>query len=261
MLLYINFNFIKKGENKGMKKSIKLLLVALLFCFALAPAISAEAATQKPVKPSGLGLYSQDKGKVSLSWKYDSNLSYYSTAYPGYYGYEIVITTLKNKKIATLDSSDNYGSFYTQGSSKIMAVVSNSKFKSQGYKFKVRSYVYDDNAQKVYSDYSSEKVIVPRASIKSGKLVKNRVKITWGKVSGAKSYNIYMSSNSGKSYKKIGSTKKTNYTIKKSLKKYKTYYVYVSANSVKYKGKKNSSTKPTDKTANAYSFYITTRYR
>lgn len=141
-----------------------------------------------------------------------------------------------------------------------MLIVSNSKFKSQGFKFKVRSYVYDENQQKVYSSYSSEKVIVPRATVKNKKLVKGKVKLTWSKVSGAKNYSVYLSSNNGKSFKKIGTTSKTNYTISKKLGYYKDYTVYVQVNGVKYKSKKYNSTKPSLKTSNGTSFYISRVY-
>lgn len=246
-----------------MKKHVKMILTALLFVFVLAPAAKANAAVVTPATPGGLNLYSQDGSKVGLYWNFDSNLSYYSDAYPGYYGYEVTVKTLKNASIAVLDSDKD--SFYANSpkSGQCAVIFTNSKLKTQGFKFSVRSYVYDENQQKVYSAPSSEKVIIPRPTIKSRKMVKNKVKLTYNKVTGAKNYTIYLSSNNGKSFKKIGTTSKTSFTIAntKNLKRYKDYYVYVQANGVKYKGKKYNSTKPLDKGSNSTGFYIKTVYK
>lgn len=244
-----------------MKKQIKMIFAALLFVFVLAPAVKANAAVITPATPGGLGLYSQEGSKVGLYWNFDSNLSYYSDVYPGYYGYEVTVKTLKNASIAVLDSDKD--KFYADSpkSGQCAVIFSNSKLKTQGFKFTVRSYVYDENQQKVYSAPSSEKVIIPRPTIKSKKMVGSKVKITYGKVTGAKSYTIYLSSNNGKSFKKVGSTTKTTYTISKKLQRYKNYYVYVQANGVKYKNKKNNSTKPLDKGSNSSGFVIRVVYR
>ncbi|MDD6070891.1 MAG: hypothetical protein PUC12_08790 [Clostridiales bacterium] len=245
---------------KLMKTKITMLFITLLMCVMLVPAVKAEAAAAKPETPSGLGLYSQKEELFGLSWDYDANLNYYSDVYPGYFGWEVQVTTLKNKQITTIDSDYYPNDFKTNGS-KIVALISNTKMKTQGFKFKVRSYVYDENAQKVYSDFSKEKIIIPRPTITSKALKGGKVKVTWKKVSGAKNYTIYLSSNEGQSYKKIGTSKKTSYTIQKKLSKYKNYYVYIQANSVKYKGKKYNSTKPADKTSNSSGFYIYETYR
>jgi fibronectin type 3 domain-containing protein len=56
----------------------------------------------------------------------------------------------------------------------------------------------------------------------------------WDTVKGATSYTIYLSTKQKSGYKKVGTTKKTSFTLKKygksALKKNKTYYVYVVAN-------------------------------
>lgn len=245
---------------KTMKTKITMLFAALFMCVMLVPAVKAEAAVVTPATPSGLGLYSQEKELFGLSWTFDTNLAIYSDVYPGYYGYEVVVSTLKNKQITTMDS-EYYPNDFGLKDNKVVALVSNTKMKTQGFKFKVRSYVYDENAQKVYSAFSKEKVIIPRATITNKSLKSGKVKVTWKKVSGAKSYTVYLSSNNGQSFKKVGTTKKNSYTINKSLARYKDYYVYIQSNNVKYKGKKYSSTKPTEKASNCSGFYITTVYR
>lgn len=244
-----------------MNKQIKTLLVTLLLCFVLAPAAKANAAVVTPATPNGLGLYSQKESTIAVDWTFDANLNYYSDVYPGYYGYEIVISNLKGSVMGTYDSSIYSDYFKWETDSKVAFIATNSKFKTQPFKFKVRSYVYDEAQNKVYSAFSSEKVIVPRATITSKKLSNGKVKISWSKVTGAKDYSIYLSSNDGKSFKKIGTTSKKSYTIKKSIKRYKDYYVYVQANKVKCGKKKMNSTKPVDKGSNASGFYISTVYR
>ena len=246
-----------------MKKHVKMILAALLFVFVLAPTAKANAAVVTPATPGGLGIYSQDGSKVGLVWNLDNNLPNYSSAYIDF-GFEVTITTLKNKSIAVIDKNTVYNAYdsnFGTKDNKVLLIVNNSKLKTQGFKFKVRSYVYDENQQKVYSAYSTEKVIIPRPTIKSKKMVGNKVKLTYNKVTGAKNYSIYLSSNNGKSFKKIGTTSKTTYTITKKLKRYTNYYVYVQANGVKYKGKKNNSTKPMDKGSNSSGFYIRVIYR
>lgn len=244
---------------KTMKTKITMLFIALFMCVMLVPAVKAEAAVVKPATPSGMKLDSQNKDEFDFTWNFDANLGLYNTdAYRGC-GYELVVTTLKNKQITTLDSENSYD-IITDGTT-VLAKVYSAKMKTQGFKVKIRSYVYDENAQRVYSDYTKEKVIIPRPTITNKSLKSGKVKLSWKKVSGAKSYTVYLSSNNGQSFKKVGTTKKTSYTIQKKLAHYKNYYVYIQANSVKYKGKKYSSTKPTDKASNCSGFYITTVYR
>lgn len=268
-----------------MKTTTKTKLTLLIALFALisvlTPNVKAQAATQKPEKPSGLGIYTSgldinlntntltpNKNKFHLSWNWDANLPYYNndpySYYYGYFGYEVNVTTLKNKKITSQDFPLTSNDLYTFNS-KIVAAITNSKMTKQGFKFKVRSYVIGENNEKVYSDWSAEKLIIPRATIskvslgkKSGN--KDNVNIKFNKVSGAKSYTVYLSSNGGKSFKKVGTTTKTTYTISNKFTRGKEYYVYVAANKVKYKKKNYNSTSPIDKGASSHGFTITTKY-
>ena len=167
----------------------------------------------------------------------------------------------KGKNIKTYNMVDDCS--YTYDSSKWYAKFSNSSLQNKGFKVRVRAYVYDASGNRIFSDYSSAKVIVPRPKITSKKVIsgsKPSLKIGWKKMSGAKSYTIYLSSNNGKSFKKKGTTKSRSFKIK-NLSRYKDYYVYVVANGVKCGKKKYSSTKPSYKLSNAYGFYIYTQYR
>lgn len=269
---------------KTMKTKLTLLIAVFALISVFMPNVKAEAATQKPAKPTGLGIYTSgydinlytntltpNKNRFHLSWNWDANLPYYSdpnSDYYGYFGYEVNVTTLKNKNIVKLaDFPITSSELYTlSAKNKIFAAVTNSKMTKQGFKFKVRSYVIDENYQKYYSDWSAEKVIIPRATVTKTSLGKrsgnkDNVNVKFSKVSGAKSYTVYLSSDNGKSFKKVGTTTKTSYTISKSFTRGKEYYVYVAANKVKYKKKNYNSTGTIDKGASNRGFKITTVYR
>ncbi len=251
---------MEKGEDK-VKKLLKSIFMMSVMVMAFAvTGITASAAPAKPATPKGVILYDYEGSTVQVNWKIDPNLSGVSFQEGNWYGtcgwgYEAVFMTAKGKTIKTTAAR-------TFDSQTATAVVTSSKLKNAAYKVKIRSYLsYKDangNVQYVYSSPAT-KTFVPRAVIKRGKAIGGgKAKIYWNKVSGAKSYTMYISSNNGKSFKKVGTTKKTSMNTK-TLKKYKNYYVYVQANGVKVSGKRYNSTKMTKKKiANAYKFYIYT---
>ena len=260
-----------------MKTTTKTKLTLLIALFALisvlTPNVKAQAAVTPPAAPTGLDLQVSDLNKKSstkntfrLIWDFDSALVYNTYDTVNYYGHEVVIQTLKGKTIQTIDtlSYSKYGQIDVNNSGSLDAGdkeaidVKNKKFASQGFKFKVRSYVFDEAGQKVPGSWSKEKVIIPRATITKKAMSGSNVKINWSKVSGAKSYTVYISTN-GKKYKKAASSNGTSAIIKK-LKRYQTYYIYVQANSVTYKKKKYNSTKAKDLSQGVDSFYIYTTY-
>ncbi len=255
---------------KTMRNTMKCLIAVftMVMVFTLT-GITAQA-TAAPSKPEGLNLYaadvrkdSPDKNTFLLQWNFDSYaFNNYSYNYIDF-GYEVEIKTLKNKKIKNIDANtiNLLLGTYNDGSS-FGVRVTNSKLAKQGFKFRVRAYSIDPTTgQKVYSAYSKEKVIIPRATITSKKAVSGGAKITWAKVEGAKSYTIYLSKQGAK-FKKVKTTTSRSYTMK-NLSKYTDYYVYVQVNDVKYKKKKYDSTKFTtsDKTMGVDAFYIYTTYR
>ena len=261
---------------KTTKKTKLTLLIALFALISvLTPNVKAQAAVTEPAAPTGLDLQVSDLNKKSstkntfrLIWDYDATLEYNTYDTNIKYGYEIVIQTLKGKNIQTIDTTgyseygwidtNNTGSSYPDAGDKEAIDVKNKKLASQGFKFKVRSYVFDEAGQRVYSQWSKEKVIIPRATITKKAMSGSNVKITWSKVSGAKSYTVYISTN-GKKYKKAASSNGTSAVVKK-LKRYQTYYIYVQANGVTYKKKKYNSTKAKDLSRGVDSFYIYTTY-
>lgn len=189
--------------------------------------------------------------KLSASNEYTSQykISWSQTNAQNADGFEIMITNKSGKKI-TSATEEKYLDY----------IFTNKKLRTQGWKVKVRAYLKMDNGTKVYGAWSAEKVIVPNAYIKSTKLASKTstdVKLTWTKVTGAKSYTVYRSTKATSGYKKVATVKGTSYTMKK-LTKNKTYYVYVKANKVKIGKKSYNST--TVKTPGYRSFYIYTKY-
>ena len=256
-----------------MKKELKGLLIALLFTILLIPSVKASAAVA-PAAPTGVELACQAKNRFMFSFVYDSNIAISTDT--GNFGYELLVTTLKNKKITSVDLnvSDNYSYntaydakyltpnvlIATADLSRMYMSLSNSKMQKQAFKIKVRAYTYDATGVKVYGEYSSEKVIVPRATITSLKATsKSTGKIKWKKIAGAKSYTVYVSSNGGTKFKKQGTTKATSYTVK-NMKLGKEYPVYVVANGIKVKKKKYNSTKAQAKDSNGATIRIYMTY-
>ncbi|MCM1162091.1 MAG: hypothetical protein NC412_12825 [Roseburia sp.] len=189
--------------------------------------------------------------KLSASNEYTSQykISWSQTNAQNADGFEIMITNKSGKKI-TSATEERYLDY----------IFTNKKLRTQGWKVKVRAYLKMDNGTKVYGAWSAEKVIVPNAYIKSTKLVSKTgtdVKLTWTKVTGAKSYTVYRSNKATGKYKKVATVKGTSYVMKK-LAKNKNYYVYVKANKVKVGKKSYNST--TVKNPGYRSFRIYTRY-
>lgn len=245
-----------------MKKSFKALLYIFVLSVLLIPSIKANAYVD-PSTPSGISFYGQDGAKFGFKWNYDQNLEL-STDIDGLFGYEIVFTKVNNKKIATVDTANLvYNTDWNVDTSyKVNMLLTNSKLKKQPFKIKVRAYVYDEAGNKHYGSFSKAKTIVPRATITSKGLTSkssNNVKIKWSKVSGAKSYSVYVSTSKTSGYKKKATVTGTSYIIKNN-KSYTNYYVYVVANKVKCGKKKLNSTKPTLKYSNMSAYYIYTKY-
>lgn len=256
-----------------MKRYIKVLLTILLFAVMLVPSVKASAAVA-PAAPADVKLACQAKSRFMFSFIYDSNIALSTDN--NNFGYEMVVTTLKNKKIKTVDlniaQNYSYNTAYdakyltpniliaTSDLSRMYMSLSSAKMQKQAFKIKVRAYTFDAAGAKVYGEYSSEKVIVPRATIKSLKATsKSTGKIKWQKVAGAKSYTVYVSSNGGTKFKKQGTTKATSYTVK-NMKLGKEYPVYVVANGVKVKKKKYNSTKAEVKDSNGATIRIYLTY-
>lgn len=147
-------------------------------------------------------------------------------------GIELEIRSLSGKKIKTIKGSQ-YANQFT---------MSLSKIKNKGFKYRLRYYVTTDT-QTCYGPYTKEKIVVAQPKVTASKKSNTSIKLKWKKISGAKSYTIYMRKETGDSFKKVATVKSTSYVLKKTNPR-TYYYVYVKANGVKSGKKKYSSTKP-----------------
>lgn len=160
-------------------------------------------------------------------------------------GYELEIYKYNGKKALLKVTTGRYDYSW----------VKKSKLKTrQFYKVRVRGFVNIANNQKVYGTWSSYDYFA-RCTGTDTNLKKsgNKLKASWKKVPGASGYTIYMSNKYNSGYKKMGTTKKTSYTINKKLQKGKYYYVRV----VPYykKGKTYAATVNSKTQYSAYAYY------
>ena len=128
--------------------------------------------------------------------------------------------------------------------------------KNKGMQYQIRTYMTLPNGKKIYSDWTSNKAFVPQAKVTNVKSAgSNKIKYTWKKVSGAKSYTIFKTTNGGKSFKKVKtvSANTTSYTVSGVKANNMNHGVWIRADKVKVGKKKVNSTQ-------SYYTYLTIRY-
>ena len=103
----------------------------------------------------------------------------------------------------------------------------------KSYKIAVRAYGKDSDGKVYYGAYEVTTVApgVGRVKIKKLKVGKKKITITWKKIKGISGYEVYMSTNKNKGFKKIATIKKAKKVkfTKKKLKSKKKYYFQVRA--------------------------------
>lgn len=140
-------------------------------------------------------------------------------------GYELEVRNLKGKVVKKITSMYSYSAITTFA-------------KNKPYKYRVRLYV-TNGTTKLYGAWSGYRYFwlsnVTGKKVYSLRSSYAKIKLHWAKVSGAKGYNISMSSAKDGKYKKVKtlSKKAKGVTLtkfgKKKLNKYKTYYIKVTA--------------------------------
>lgn len=166
-----------------------------------------------PKAPTISSISSTNYNTLTIKWKKVS----------GAEGYILYRSTSKNgkyKKIATVKSSKGF----TYTDKKLTT--------GKKYYYKIRVY-QTVKKLKIYGKYSAVKAGIPIpskvAGLKATSVNANKVKLTWNKVSGAKSYTIYRSTSSTGTYKAV----KTGYTstsyTNSGLKNGTKYYYKVAA--------------------------------
>lgn len=202
----------------------------------------------KPAKLSTTDILWDKSDKIEFAYFDESSYAVGSTVYKYIDGIEFKAKDVKGKVKKTIKkTSKKTVSLYADVEDWIDSFTfkAPSSIKNKGMQYQVRTYILLDNGKKVYSDWTSTKVIVPQAKIsKLQKVSSNKIRVTWKKVSGAKNYTIYKTTNSGKSYKKVKtiSSKTTSYTVS-NFKKGSKNGVVIVANKVKVGKKRYNSTK------------------
>lgn len=156
-------------------------------------------------------------------------------------GYEYELYTVKGKKVSSGDFTGGYVSLDNLNSKQFYKV----RFRAYTYLGKTKTPQYG-----AWSDYTTFAISPSTLHITSAKKGK-ALRVSWGKNKNATSYTIYGSTHRKGKFKKIATTKKTSYVVKKvgksKIKKNKNYYFYVKAN--KKQGKK------TIKSINKFTYY------
>lgn len=94
---------------------------------------------------------------------------------------------------------------------------------------------YQMNMPTEVSEWSDVQYLFTQPTVKYAKLAKGKLTISWNKIAGVTSYDVYVSTKQSKGYKKVKTlkAKKSSYTIKKFKKKKlkkRQYFVYVVPN-------------------------------
>lgn len=181
------------------------------------------ATVAKASKLSSVKLYRWDASTSAATVSFTNNSKNQS-------GVQIEICSLSGKKIKTLTAS-KYASNISFALSSI---------KNKGFKYRLRTYV-TANSKNCYGPYTSQKIAIARPKVTATKKSNTSLKLSWKKISGAKSYTIYVAKEKNDKFKKVATVKTTSYTLKKT-KYYHYYYIYVKANGVKSGKKTYSST-------------------
>ncbi len=173
------------------------------------------------------------------------------TAYSKSYSSKASATTLLSSPKVTLKTSatkikatwdkvngaDGYEVYMKKdgGSYKKVATVKGTEYKASSlksgtkYSFKIRSYMKEDG-ETVRSAYTTKSAYTKPASpsVKVTSSSSGKASVSYKKVTGAKGYEIYCSTSSSGSYKKLKTTAAASYT-KSGLKSGKLYYFKVRA--------------------------------
>ncbi len=209
-----------------MKKITRIFALALAFVMAFA--------LQAPVNAAEKAAVNQEKAQATVqagSFTHRVRSLYYNSSTKkasltievnssGVYRYQVQLLNYNKKKVVATDECSLYAFFTLK--------------KNQLYYYRVRatSYNYSTGQYVPVSNWSYGYGI--NTGVCTVKLSGKKVRIKTPKVKGVKKFTLYMSTNRTKGYKKI-KTVKSGKTItvsrfkKKSFKKYKDYYYYISS--------------------------------
>lgn len=178
----------------------------------------------KANKLSQITLYRWDAGSAAATISFTNSSKKQS-------GVQIEICSLKGKKIKTFTAAKNASSIS----------FSLNSIKNKGFRYRLRTYV-TVNGKNCYGSYTSQKIAIALPKVTATKKSNTSLKLSWKKISGAKSYSVYVAKGKHYMFKKVATVKSTSYILKNTS--YNTNYnIYVRANGVKSGKKKYSSTR------------------
>lgn len=191
-------------ETKKRITRILVILMAIMLISGIATPSDVSAATRRPYKVTVTSIKSVDHNAIMLKWKKAKYAKKYQV-------YRATSKNGKYKRVATTKKLSYTNSGLTTG---------------KKYYYKVRAV----NGSR-YGKYSYKKVATPKLKTPSLTNVTTTdftIKVTIGKVSGAKGYIIYRATSAKGDYVRIGSTTKATYTSK-NLTPDRAYYYKVKA--------------------------------
>lgn len=180
-----------------------------------------------PAKVTGIKLSDLSNGlkNATFTWQTQEGAS----------GYEYIVKDNAGKTVAK--------DVVNTGSESLVKINIDTK---DFYKFQVRA--YSNRFEKmVYGEWSTAVYFGAQPELTKANAKRSGLSLTWNKIKGAKSYTVYVSTSEKSGYKKITTTTKNTYTVKKlsssQISKTQNYYVYIIANtkngSKTYKSFKN----------------------
>lgn len=179
--------------------------------------------TDELSKTKIVGLVGKSSANAALQWEEVEGAS----------GYEIYRSSSQNGK---------YARVATVKKASVTSYQDKSVKKGKSYYYKVRPYKGSGNNKKVASFCTAQKVKLlpaPAFSVKSQSA--SRIKVSWKKVSGAKSYEVYRSSSKNGKYAKIATVKDAASYLDTKRKAGSSYYYKVRAAGGGIQGKTYSS--------------------
>ncbi len=178
--------------------------------------------TVRPADLSGFTMEKQTTSSISLKWKRATGVSGYTL-----YGYNN-----KSKKYQAICNISGTKSSYV-----LKQFINKKRLSSEStYQLYLRSYKIIEG-KSYYGKGMALKVATKPDQVRTVTLRKIKTskatgwKITWKKVTGASGYKVYVSTNKGRTYKKVASLNnpnKTAYQLTKAKRK-TTYYIKISA--------------------------------
>lgn len=162
--------------------------------------------------------YDEKKGQITVKYAYNDCADGYTAEVWSAHN----SSTKKDAKIKGANSKTEYSSYIDLKKSTLK--------KNRFFKVRVRAYSLTSSGAKKYGAWSSWVYVCPEPEVDL-ESTSSGMKVSWDKVSGAERYVVYASTKQKSGYKKVATTKKTSYTVKKigktALKDGKRYYFYV----------------------------------